>query len=472
MTQLTERVRLRNIEQLGKVPPQAIDLEEAVLGACLFSTFSYTRVKDLLEPEDFYKDSHRLVFQAIKDLDEGNSKIDLLLVTNKLREVGKLEEVGGAYYVTELTSKANSADHIEEHALIVRQQSLKRGIIALASKMHTEGYEETIDPLELLNTVSVDLSALSKMNTPSKDESLADLVHKVVVDLEDHRSGKKTFVGTPTGFINLDKVIGAWIPSDLVILAARPGMGKSALAMRLAVNTASMFNVPTTLISLEMANLSLADRFVSMITRIFLGDIRFRKVKDHQFEQIVHQAGEKSDIPLQLVDDCFSLQQIKSKIRRLVEDKAIKIVFVDYLQLIQAGTGKKFGSREQEISHVSRELKLLAKELDITIIALSQLSRANELRGGDKRPKLSDLRESGAIEQDADEVIFIYRPEYYGITEDYNGDKLTPGYTEAIIAKNRNGPLDMAELIFHGYCTDFTNYDRNSLDEKIKTPPF
>ena len=466
-------VRLRDDFQIGKVPPQDVSMEEAVLGACIIETFSYTKVKDLLEPEDFYKDKHKIIFNVIKTLDEENSKIDLLLITAKLRQEGKLEFIGGAYYLTELTTKVNQAAHIEEHAYIIKQHSLKRQLILLASNVHTDGYNELVDPFDSIDKINEELTHITKMNTPSEDESLSELVRKVVLDIEAVKRGDKSSVGIPTGFPNLDKVIGAWIPSDLIIIAARPGMGKSALAFKLANNLASMFKVPTAFFSLEMSNLSLTDRFISMTTQIYLGSIRFRKVEDNQLTQIIDQAGEKSNIPLYLADKCFSLQQIKSKIRRLVDEKEVKVVFIDYLQLIHA-TGKKFQSRENEISHISRDLKLLAKELDITIVPLSQLSRAVEARGGDKRPKLSDLRESGAIEQDADVVIFIYRPEYYGIKQDHTGEKLVSGYTEAIIAKNRNGPLAMAELLFHGYRTDFTNYDRNSFEEIVKTkkPPF
>ena len=460
-------IRLREDWELGKVPPQDISMEEAILGACILETFSYTKIKDFLGPDDFYKDQHRLIFKCIKDLDEENSKIDLLILTDKLRKAGQLESIGGPYFLTELTNKINSAAHIEEHAFIIQQYSVKRQLISLGSLIQNEGYDEISDPLESIVRINEGLTRITKMNVPVNDETLSELVLKVIQDIEAVKRGDKSSVGIPTGFPNLDKVIGAWIPGDLVIIASRPGMGKSALALKLANNLASMLETPTAFFSLEMSNLSLADRFISMITQIYLGSIRFRKVEDHQLTQIVHQAGEKSDIPLYLQDKCFSLQQIKSKIRRSVEDKKVKVVFIDYLQLIQA-TGKRFSSRENEISHISRDLKLLAKEMGITIVALSQLSRAVEARSGDKRPKLSDLRESGAIEQDADVVMFIYRPEYYGITQDHHGNTLEAGYTEIIIAKNRNGALEMAELKFHAHRTDFSNYEK----EQTENPSF
>ncbi len=243
-----------------------------------------------------------------------------------------------------------------------------------------------------------------------------------------------------------------------------PGMGKSALALRLVVNQALMFNVPAALISMEMSKESLVDRLISMESNVYLGDIRFCKVNPSQLEKIIDGVGPLSEAPIFLTDDCYSLQQIRSKARRLVDEHEVGLIIIDYLQLIHASMGKG-SNRENEISYISRELKRLAKELKIPIISLSQLSRMTETRGGDKRPRLSDLRESGAIEQDADEVIFLYRPEYYGITSDEEGAPLTPGYTEAIVAKNRNGPLDMARLTFHGYKTDFTDY--SEFDEKL-----
>lgn len=468
MTQPTDKIP----ERLGKVPPQNIDLEEAVLGACMLEKPAFGKVRDLLVPEDFYKPAHEEIFQSLIDLFNESTPIDLLIVTNKLRSTGKLEVCGGMYYLTELTTKVSSAAHIEEHAFIIKQSSIKRQIINLSSVLHITAYEETEDPFDIVEKAQKELNDITKFSGGTKDVPLYELLHNKVVDIQNVMKGEKPAVGLPTGFLNLDKVLGAWMPGDLIILAARPGMGKSAKALRLCLNQAIMFGVPAALISLEMSKESLIDRLIAMESEIYLGDIRFCKINSDQLERIIDKSGEMSDIPLFLVDYCYSLQQIRSKARRLVEENGVRLIIIDYLQLIIAGAieSRKSSNRENEISYISRELKILAKELGIPIIALSQLSRAVETRGGDKRPKLSDLRESGAIEQDADEVIFLYRPEYYGITQDQNGEPLVSGYTEAIIAKNRNGPIDMAELIFHGFKTDFSNY--NEFDEKVsqKTP--
>ena len=459
--------RLGDEVNLGKIPPQNIDLEEAVLGACMLEKPAFGKVRDLLVPEDFYKPGHEEIFQALVDLFNENTPIDLLIVTNKLVSKGKLEIVGGRYYLTELTNKVFNAAHIEEHAFIIKQSSIKRQIINLSSVLNITAYEDTEDPFNIIEKAQKELNDITKFSGATKDEPLAKLLHNKIVDIQNVMKGDKPAVGIPTGFFNLDKVLGAWMPTDFIIVAARPGMGKSAFALRLCVNQALMFNVPAALLSLEMSKESLIDRLIAMESSIYLGDIRFCKINPDQLEIIIDKAGAMSDIPIFLTDDCYSLQQIRSKARRYVEENGVQLIIIDYLQLIIAGEieSRKSSNRENEISYISRELKRLAKELGVPIIALSQLSRAVETRGGDKRPRLSDLRESGAIEQDADEVIFLYRPEYYGITQDENGADLVSGYTEAIIAKNRNGPPDMAKLIFHGFKTDFTDY--NEFDEKV-----
>lgn len=454
---------------LGKVPPHNIDLEEAVLGACMLEKPAFGRVRDLLVPNDFYKDDHSVIFQAIVDLFNENTPIDLLIVTNKIRSSGKLEEIGGPYYLTELHAKISGSDNIEEHAAIIKQSSIKRQIINLSSVLNIQAYEETEDPFEIIEKAQKELNEITKFSGAAKDVPLYQLLHNKIVDIQNVMKGEKPAVGIPTGFLNLDKVLGAWMPGDLIILAARPGMGKSALALRIVASQALMFNVPAALLSLEMSIESLVDRLIAMESNVYLGNVRFCKITPPQLEKIIDSVGSMSDAPIFLTDDCYSLQQIKSKARRLVDEHKIGLLVIDYLQLTIATVGKG-SNRENEISYISRELKRLAKELNIPIIALSQLSRAVDTRGGDKRPKLSDLRESGAIEQDADEVIFLYRPEYYGITQDENGEPLLPGYTEAIIAKNRNGPLDMAKLTFHGFKTDFTDY--SELDQKLSQTPF
>lgn len=459
----------------GKMPPQAIDLEEAVIGACLLEKSAYNKIKDLLVPGDFYKDQHILIFQAIVDLWQIDTKIDVLLVTNKLRQDGKLEYAGGAYAITLLTDKVNSTEHIEQHALVIKEKSIKRQLISFGQKVLSDAFEDTTDAFEMINSTQSLFNNISKVNATSSQPLLKDMVLATIKDIEEVMAGKQSSIGLKTGFPSIDKVIVAWVPGELIIVAARPGMGKSALAARLCMNQAGMFKVPSAFFSLEMSNQVLIDRMISMESELMTKDIRFRNLKDWQYKQMIHKI-EKSglvDYPLYLVDDCFSLQQIRNRCIKLVDEYGVKFIVIDYLQLVTVGNieSRKSSTRENEVSYISRQLKLISKELNVPIVALSQLSRSVEIRGGDKRPKLSDLRESGGIENDADIVIFIYRPEYYGIDKDENGFPLTPGYTEAIVAKNRNGAIEKADLIFVGYRTDFIEYKESTLEGQ-KTAPF
>jgi replicative DNA helicase len=458
------------IPDLGKVPPHDLGIEEAVLGAIILEKPAFGLVRDLLDDQDFYEPQNQLVYKACMDLFSTTGHIDLLTVTDQLRRDKRLEEVGGVYRVTELTSKVSNAAHIETHAAILKQLSLKRKIIRFSMMANAEAYDED-DAFELIEKYQQQLKEIAKFSGATKLVPIAEQVHEVVTEIEQVIKGDRQAGGLPTGFLNLDKIIGAWVPTNLIILAARPGMGKSALALRFCVNQVDMFQVPAALFSLEMSNPELINRLLAMETSMWLNNIRFRKIDEHQLAHIAHKAGKIGDYPLYLIDDCFSLSQIRSKARRLVDEQKVKFMVIDYLQLIHVGRieGKRNISRENEISYISRELKLLAKELNIPVIALSQLSRLVEQRGGDKRPKLSDLRESGAIEQDADVVMFVYRPEYYGIEQNYDGSRLPTGLTEVIIAKNRNRGLEMAELIFRGFKTDFENYDPTTLEAKLET---
>jgi len=472
--QMDERKRrslINPFDELGKIPPQAIDLEEAVLGAVLLERPAYGRIADIIVPDDFYKDAHVEIFKSVVELSESHTPIDLLLVTQKLREKGKLDYCGGAYYITELTSKVNSAEHIESHALIIKQMSLKRKLIQLSQSLQQKAFDDTEDPFELLQQTASSLTQLDKFTDSVAVESISDIVYEIITSNADKIAGKETKEeGLVTGFPNLDRVVGYWVPQDLIILAARPGMGKSALAISLCYNQATMFNVPCAIFSLEMSSRSLVERFLSKSSELSVRNIRFRKLNEHELEQLIHKGGPVSDYPLYIFDKIFTIQGIKLKARRLVVEHDVRLIVVDYIQLIQAGKieGRMSSNREQEISYISRELKLLAKELNVPIIALSQLNRSVELRGGDKRPKLSDLRESGSLEQDADIVIFLYRPEYYGVVQDEAGEALTPGYSECIVAKNRNGEIDMASLKFIAKFTSFVNYDRDSFESKIE----
>jgi replicative DNA helicase len=463
-----KELRLQNNpfdDKLGKVPPQAVDLEEAVLGACMVEKSAFNKVKDLLVADDFYKDSHTLIFQAIIDLWQIDTKIDILLVTNKLREKGQLEMAGGPYYMTELTSKVNSAEHIESHALIIKEKSIKRQLISFGAKVQMKSYEDAVDAFELIDDTQKNFNSISKFSSTSTQPILSDMVMATIKDIEAVMGGKQSAVGLHTGFPCIDKIVVAWVSGELIIIAARPGMGKSALALRLCMKQAGMFKVPSAFFSLEMSNQSLVDRMISMESELMTKNIRFRKLDDWQYKQMINKVERSGliDFPLYLVDDCFTIQQIRNRAIKLVDEFGVKFIVVDYLQLASVSDSNKSSTRENEVSAISRALKMLSKELNVPIIALSQLSRAVEIRGGDKRPKLSDLRESGSLEQDADIVAFIYRPEYYGIDKDEGGFPLTVGYTEFIVAKNRNGAIEKADLKFIGSRTDFVEFENETI---------
>lgn len=455
--------------QIDRPPPSDHKMEQAVLGAVLLEKPAFGKVRDLLDDTDFDSEGHKAVYKACMELFATSQPIDTLTVTTQLRKANMLELAGGAYGVTVLTESVSSDANIESHAAIIKELSIRRKLIRESNLAMGMAYDESEDAFEALEKHIRSLTEITKLQGAAKHIPIAKLLMETIQEIEAVLKGDKQPGGMPTGFLSLDKVLGAWVPSNLIILAARPGMGKSALALRLAVNQAEMFKVPAAMFSLEMSNPELINRLLSMDSHIVSDSIRFRKVEDWQFQQILNSSGKLSDLPLYLIDDCFSLGQIRSAARRLVEEQGVRYIVIDYLQLVQAGRieNRRSSNRENEISHISRELKLLAKELNIPIVALSQLNRSVEQRGGDKRPKLSDLRESGSIEQDADVVIFLYRPEYYGIKQDMDGTALTPGYTEVIIAKNRNGKIDMAELVFFGYRTDFGNYDQGSLEVKL-----
>ncbi|NDE61170.1 MAG: replicative DNA helicase, partial [Cyclobacteriaceae bacterium] len=417
---------------LGKVPPQATDLEEAVLGALMLEKDALTSVIDILKVESFYKEGHKAIFQAILDLFTESQPIDLLTVTTQLRKNGTLEIAGGAFYITELTSKVSSAANIEFHARIITEQSIKRELIQIASEIQRDAFEETTDVFELLDGMEQSLFEISEKN--------------IRKNYSDMRSIMREAIG--------------WQKSDLIIIAARPAMGKTAFVLSVLRNAAVDHNRPVAIFSLEMSSIQLVNRLISSEAELDAEKIKKGTLADHEWAQLVHKTSRLSKAPL-FVDDtpALSILELRAKCRKLKAQHDIQMIVVDYLQLMSGDAKGSFGgNREQEIASISRALKKIAKELSIPVIALSQLSRAVETRGGDKRPQLSDLRESGAIEQDADLVMFLYRPEYYGITEDEGGAS-TAGVGEVIVAKHRNGSLDTVKLRFIGRYTKFTDLD-------------
>lgn len=446
------------------MPPQAVDLEEAVLGALMLEKDALTTVVDILSPESFYKDSHKLIYDGILDLFNEGEPIDLLTVTNQLRKNGKLELAGGAYYITELTSRVSSAANIEYHARIVTEQAMKRDMIRIASDIQREAFEDTTDVFELLDKMEQSLFEISEKNIKKNYMDMRSIMREAITELESKKGQKDGLTGVPSGFTALDRVTSGWQKSDLVIIAARPAMGKTAFVLSVLRNAAVDHNRPVAIFSLEMSSIQLVNRLISSEAELDSEKIKKGNLADYEWQQLIHKTSKLSTAPL-YVDDtpALSILELRAKCRRLKSQNDIQMIVVDYLQLMSGENSKggNTGNREQEISSISRALKKIAKELNVPVIALSQLSRAVETRGGDKRPQLSDLRESGAIEQDADIVMFLYRPEYYGITEDEEGHS-TSGVGEVIIAKHRNGSLESIKLRFIGKYTKFTDLELNT----------
>ena len=456
---LTRTSQVVSLEK-GKIPPQAVDLEEVVLGALMIDKKGVDEVIDILHPEVFYKQSHQHIFEAIHNLFENSQPVDLLTVSTQLKKQGKIELVGGEFYLIQLTQKVSSSAHIEFHARIILQKYIQRSLIKISNEIIEESYNEGTDVFDLLDNAESKLYEVTQGNIKRSSETAQNLVIQAKKRIEEI-ANKEGLSGVPSGFNKVDKLTSGWQPSDLIIIAARPGMGKTALTLSMARNIAVEHNIPVAFFSLEMSSVQLITRLISSETHLSSEKLRTGNLEKHEWEQLNVKVKGLEKAPL-FIDDTPSLSifDLRAKARRLSSQHGIKLIIVDYLQLMTAGGSQKGGNREQEISTISRNLKALAKELNIPVIALSQLSRAVETRGGSKRPLLSDLRESGAIEQDADIVMFLYRPEYYGITEDEEGQS-TAGGGEVIIAKHRNGSLESVKLRFIGKFTKFTDLDMN-----------
>ncbi len=443
-------------ESLGKLPPQALDLEEAVLGALMLEKNALTAVVEFLRPEHFYSDAHSLIYSAIIDLFKASDPVDMRTVVAQLRKNGKLDIVGGAYAIAELTSKVSSAANIEYHARIIIEMAIKRNLIQIASQVHHDAYEDTNDVFELLDKTEQSIYKIADSNLRKNYDSMKSLMFQATKEIQEKRNHKDGLTGVPSGFSRLDRITSGWQKSDLVIIAARPGMGKTAFVVSALRNASVDFNFPVAIFSLEMASIQLVNRLISAEAELESEKIRKGNIQDFEWQQLVHKTNRLSSAPI-FIDDtpALSILELRAKCRRLKAEHNVQLIVVDYLQLMKGEIG---GNREQEIASISRALKGVAKELNVPVIALSQLSRGVETRGGDKRPQLSDLRESGSIEQDADIVMFLYRPEYYKITVDEDGMP-TQGMAEVIIAKNRNGSLDNVKLKFIGKYTKFADFD-------------
>ncbi|MBT9190279.1 MULTISPECIES: replicative DNA helicase [Zobellia] len=454
-----DKSTLINLER-GKIPPQSVDLEEVVLGAMMIDKKGVDEVIDILHPDVFYKDAHRFIYEAIFKLFESSEPVDLLTVSSQLKRDGRLDAVGGDFYLIKLTQKVASSAHIEFHARIILQKYIQRSLIKISNEIIEEAYDESTDVFDLLDSAESKLYDVTQGNLKRSAETAMDLVIQAKKKIEEI-SNKEGMSGIATGFDKLDKLTSGWQPSDLIIVAARPGMGKTALTLSMARNIAVDGGQGVAFFSCEMSSVQLITRLISSETGLSSEKLRTGKLEKHEWEQLNVKVKALEKAPL-FIDDTPSLSifDLRAKARRLASQHDIKIIIIDYLQLMTAGGTGKGGNREQEISTISRNLKALAKELNIPVIALSQLSRAVETRGGSKRPLLSDLRESGAIEQDADIVSFIFRPEYYKIDEwDDEERSPTQGQAEFIVAKHRNGGLENIRLKFIGNLGKFDNLD-------------
>lgn len=448
------------ISDMGRVQPQAKELEEAVLGALMLEKDAYSIISEILRPDCFYEKTHEMIFSAIVDLAVSQRPIDMLTVTEQLKKRGELELVGGPFYISQLTTKVASSAHIEYHARIIAQKFLARELINFSGTVQAKAFDETIDVDDLMQEAEGKLFEISQNNVKKDATQINPVISEAIALLQQASSRPEGLSGLSSGFKDLDKITTGWQNSDLVIIAARPAMGKTAFVLSMAKNMAVDYNIPVALFSLEMSNVQLVNRLIVNVTEISGYKIKTGQLENHEWKQLDQNLKYLYDAPI-FVDDTPSLSvfELRTKARRLVREHNVKCIIIDYLQLMNA-SGMNFGSREQEVSMISRSLKGLAKELNIPILALSQLNRGVESRQGveGKRPQLADLRESGAIEQDADMVCFIHRPEYYKITQDDAGNSLL-GVAEIIIAKHRNGATGDVRLRFKSDFAKFMNLD-------------
>lgn len=463
----SRRPKTTEAEDYGHLQPQAPELEQVVLGALMIEKDAYYQVSEILRPESFYERRHQLIYEAIRRLNLEEKPVDILTVTEQLRATNNLEEVGGPFYITQLSGMVASSAHIEYHARIIAQKATARQLISYTSNIQTKAFDATTDVDELMQEAEGKLFELSQTNL-KKDYTQIDPVIKEAYEMLQKAAARTDGMsGIPSGFHALDKMTSGWQNSDLVILAARPAMGKTAFALSMAKNIAVDQSIPVAMFSLEMSNVQLVNRMIVNVCEIKGETLKSGQLKPYEWTQLDVQIKKLIGAPL-YVDDTPSLSvfELRTKARRLVREHGVKVLMIDYLQLMNA-SGMNFGSRQEEVSTISRSLKGLAKELNIPILALSQLNRGVESReGNDKRPQLSDLRESGAIEQDADMVLFIHRPEYYKIYSDEAGNDLR-GKAEIIIAKHRNGAVGNVLLRFRGEYARFQNPEDEEF-EKMK----
>ena len=459
----TKQVMVPTEDAFGHQQPQNLEMERAVIGALMIEQDAYSQVSELLRPESFYDHRHQLIFDAVRSLSAQQRPVDILTVREYLDSQGNLEEAGGPTYLMQLSANVTSSAHIEYHARIIAQKFLARELITFTSQVQQQAFDTTIDVDDLLQEAEGKLFSISQQNLKKDYTQINPIIHEAYVMLQKAAARQDGLSGLSSGFSGIDKVTNGWQNSDLIIIAARPAMGKTAFVLSMAKKIAVDAHVPCAMFSLEMSNVQLVNRLIVNVCELPGEKIKSGQLLPYEWGQLDNRIRQLYDVPF-YIDDTPSLSvfELRTKARRLVREHGVKIILIDYLQLMNA-SGMSFGSRQEEVSNISRSLKGLAKELNIPIVALSQLNRSVEKRDGDdaKRPQLSDLRESGAIEQDADMVCFIHRPEYYKIYQDEKGRNLK-GMAEFIIAKHRNGAVDTVLLRFRNEYARFQDPDEDA----------
>lgn len=445
-------------EQAGRIPPQAVDVEQSVLGAMLIEREAIPKAIEILHADAFYDSRHQRIYEAIQSLFERANPVDLVTLTEELKRRDDYEQIGG-YYLSELTTQVASAANVEYHARIIAEKSLLRKLITTMTTVVGQAYDPTTDAFDLLDNAEREIFQISESQLRRGAVPMSSIIMNTFKKLNELKERSSGITGVPSGFSQLDTLTGGWQDSDLIIIAARPSMGKTAMSLAMMRNAAMHHSnpVPVAFFSLEMSAHQLAQRLLTSEARVDAQAARTGRLSDDDWPKLARAAGRLTEAPI-FIDDTpgLGILELRAKCRRLKAEHDIGLVIVDYLQLMHGTVQNKGANREQEIAQISRSLKGLAKELNVPVIALSQLSRAVETRGGDKRPQLSDLRESGSIEQDADVVGFIYRAERYGITVDEVGNS-TEGMAEVIIGKQRNGPVGHVNLAFVKQFARFEN---------------
>lgn len=440
--------------ELGKIPPNDVEAEQAVIGSMLTDRDAVISAIEVLKEEDFYREDNKTIYEAILNLYNRSEPIDIITLKAELTSMGMFDKIGGLEYIVGLPEKVPTTANVEKYISIVKEKSELRRLIKAANEIIEQGYDPTENIDDIMNSAEKKIFNIMQDKDQKSYSPIKDVLIDAFTELEQLYNQKQHITGVPTGFIDLDYKTAGLHNSDLILIAARPAMGKSAFALNIATNAALKAKIPAVLFSLEMSKEQMVNRILCSEAMVDSNKVRTGKIDDDDWIKLADTMGDLSEAPI-YIDDTpgISINEIRAKCRKLKLEKNIGLVVIDYLQLVQGSSKRAQGSREQEISEISRSLKILAKEINVPVIALSQLSRAPEQRP-DHRPMLSDLRESGAIEQDADIVMFLYRDDYY------NEDSEDKGLAEVIVAKHRAGSTGTVKLVWLGNYTKFANMER------------